>query len=183
MNLRRQADFIRANSKASFWVVLVFVIVSGGLMRPSSICLKTKTTPIAILDLEFAFGQDRAKLVRSTWKETWCGNGNAIEHALTNIAWDFLFLTAYTIFFIVLIVIVLPKRNRVGSVFIYLAFIAGFLDSVENLFMYFFLRGADLPSLIFAIPATIKFLLVTILIIKLLIQLAANFLGARKHLG
>ena len=87
-------EFIKRKKKLSFWISFACVIVAGSLMRPSSFCLKTIDTPIAILDIEFAFDQERAKFIRETWRQTMCERGSAIEAAQINIAWDFLFLLA-----------------------------------------------------------------------------------------
>ncbi len=168
-------NFIQRRRKLSFGISFAFLIAAGSLLRPSSVCLKTDVTPIAILDIEFAFDQHRADVIRDTWIKTTCEYGTALKAAQINIAWDFLFIIAYVIFFIVLISLLVPLKARFGqSLMIYMAVLAGLLDVIENIFMFLFLRGADFSSLLFSIPATMKFTLVFLLVSSLVAFLVSK---------
>ncbi|MEQ9592927.1 MAG: hypothetical protein RLN86_10025 [Cyclobacteriaceae bacterium] len=174
-------DFIQRKKNLSFWISCIFLIVAGSLMRPSSICLKTDVTPLAILDIEFAFEQARANIIRDTWSKITCKYGTALKAAQINIAWDFLFIVAYVIFFIVLILLLVPLKARFWrGLMIYMAVLAGLLDVLENIFMYLFLRGADLSSLLFSIPATMKFASVFVLVSSLVAFLISKAFTASK---
>lgn len=164
------------------------LILTGLIMRPSSACLMTTSTPLAIVDLELAFDQQKASIIKQLWEEQACSGtftfaSNGINAALINIFLDFPFIVAYTSFFIVLIVLLIKNRLLfkldLRIVLISVALLAAMLDIVENIFMVIFLKMGSIPSYLFAIPATVKFGfligLTVILLISMLAKLVAYF--------
>lgn len=153
-------------------------------MRPSSSCLVTSVTPLAIVDLELAFNHSHAMAIKEIWAERTCDNAFAFEldgaeAAVINIILDFPFLVAYTMFLVVLIVISSPhsitRNSDYTTVFVLMAITAGLLDVIENLFMLVFLQWIPISSLLFAVPATIKFILILFLMIAILYRFASRF--------
>lgn len=79
---------------------------------------------------------------------------------------DFLFLSAYTFLFIVLIKRTGTEEKRV-TLFVSFALLAGGLDVVENIFMLIYMQGFDIPAFTFGLVATVKFMLVIINVVYL----------------
>lgn len=147
-------------------------------MRLSSSCLITHATPYAIVDLELAFNQDRAESIKELWESHQCTSPLAISSdgkkaAILNISIDFIFICAYTYFFIVLIVLSQQRvmHKRWTQLLIMVALTIGFLDLVENSFMILFLLLDSIASYLFAIPASIKFGLILLLLAAIIIRM------------
>lgn len=171
---------VRKWPRTWLWSAIVFMTLTGFLVSWSGRCLKTASAPFAIVSLELAWAQHDADTTRNEWRRAFCSNGNiildtavagpgdvpVIQMAQKNILDDLWFLVAYTLFFIVCVVRIdpfeLPNQpvTRRTFVFVQLALVAGLLDAIENFFMWRFLSGEDLPSYAFALPASVKFLLV-----------------------
>ncbi len=187
--LNRLFQLIDNNKKRAFIISFTALIATGLLMRPSSACLITPETPMAIVALELAFDQQRAVLIKEVWSNNMCPSilslsSNGLEAATINIFFDFPFIIGYTSFFIVLVCLsqrrVIPSSGkgvlRLGFVVV---FIAG-LDVIENIFMLIFLKMETLSSYLFAFPATIKFGLILLLILVLAFRFGAKILDALK---
>jgi len=177
---------IGSRQSRSFWVAFAFLILSGLLMRPSSSCLITPATPYAIVDLELSYNQAKAESIKELWESHQCTNSFAItsngsKAAVLNIIIDFIFIGVYTYFFIVLIVLSQQKvkqRAKWTRILIMLALTIGLFDVIENLFMILFLLLNSITSYLFAIPASIKFglilLLITAIIIRMVLKMASK---------
>lgn len=171
---------VRRWPRACLWSAIAFTSLTGFLVSWSGRCLKTASAPFAIVSLELAWAQHDADTIRNEWRRAFCSNGNLISDttatasgavpvihmAQKNIMDDLWFLVAYTLFFIVCVVRIDPFKlqdqpvTKRTFVFVQLALVAGLLDTIENFFMWRFLSEEDIPSYAFALPATIKFLLV-----------------------
>lgn len=176
-------DLVSRNKLRGFIISLVIVLITGGLMRFSSSCLVSATTPRAIIDLELAFNSASARDIRGQWKEQLCSSalfhGNtSLEAAYENIAFDFPFIAAYTTFFVIVLIIV-SSRLPV-TIFIIMAMAAGILDVIENCFMFAYLSDAKISSYMFAVPASLKFLLLGFLLMVILFRLTVRFLHTLK---
>jgi hypothetical protein len=158
----------------------LFVITIAVQMIDSGRCLKTNQAPNGIISLELSWNRDDANSIVEEWKRGYC-NGDVIsfkaqreiddsariiEKAKQNIFLDYIFLIAYPLFFVVSILLLDPRNaysydvNHTSQVMLALSIGAGFLDAVENVFMYLFLTGNTKLHFLFALPATIKFLFV-----------------------
>lgn len=182
-------NLITHHKAKTFGAALGFLILTGLIMRPSSACLITTTTPLAIVDLELAFDQQKASMIKQLWEEQACTNvlsfaSNGIDAALINIFLDFPFIVAYTSFFIVLIVLLVKNRllwkMDVRIVLIVVVLLAAILDIIENVFMMIFLKIGSIPAFLFAIPATVKFGLLISLIVILLIRMLVKLVASLK---
>jgi hypothetical protein len=139
---------------------------------------------MAIVDLELAFNQARANSIKELWTSHQCRgalsiSSNAKEASIINIILDFAFIASYTWFFIVLVALTqanvplaIDKITLLGC---YAALAAGMLDVIENIFMLIFLIVGEINSLLFAVPATIKFvtivLLASLIVMRLFVRL------------
>lgn len=178
MKLHWYKLIIKARIK-SFGLSFLFVLITGLLMRPSSSCLITPYTSLGIVDLELAFNQVWAEKILKHWEATTCTNAlslasNGRGAATINIILDFPFLIAYTWFFIVLVMLTATKKDRLTqftSLLIYVCFLTGILDVIENVSMLLFIFDLPLSSYLFAVPATIKFSLILLLIGIVLIRI------------
>lgn len=180
--LHKWIQIIQSKKGRSFGVAFVLLIVAALGMRPSSACLKTESTPLAIVDLELAFDQMHAEAIKESWANHHCNGGlsissTAAEAAMVNIILDFAFIPAYSWFLIVLFALTATSANPFGKstqIGCYLAIIAGSLDVIENLFMILFLFGGKINSMFFAVPASMKFALIVALIFWILIRWMAR---------
>jgi hypothetical protein len=102
--------------------------------------LKNEISPEGIVSFELAKDVDKSVAIIKSW------NHVAIKSANRSMAFDFLFLIVYGLF----IGLMIHKLNRVwntsgfqrfGIVLIYLVFLAGFFDIIENIALIFLLRG------------------------------------------
>lgn len=164
----------------SFCIAFTFVLITALSMRPTSFCLVTSETPLAIVDLELAFDQQKALSIKELWKGCHCANAFAlasvgINAAIINIFLDFPFLVAYSVFLVVLIILsqgrdfLISRKTTIPL--IYTAVLAGSLDAFENIFMLIFLKVSSVDSYLFAIPATVKFGLIALVIIAILLRM------------
>lgn len=175
-------QFIIHYKVKSFWITLFMVILTSLSMRPSSACLTTSSTPQAIINLELAFDQREALMIKELWINNDCSSilsfsRNGLEAAIVNIFLDFPFLVSYTCFFIVLIVITQKRTGSnegISTLLIDAALLTGLLDVVENIMMMIFLKVYSIPSYTFAIPASIKFGLVIVLIMVIVLRLVRS---------
>ncbi len=179
LNIEREIRYITDHKAKTFWIVLLLMVGTALSMRPSSSCLITSVTPLAIVDLELAFDHQKALRIKEVWRMNDCNNplslsSNGLEAAVVNIGLDFPFLLAYTSFLIVLIVLTRSKdlsKDSITTVLIYAALLAGILDVVENILMVVFLKLHPIPSYTFAISASMKFGIIGILILSIIIRL------------
>lgn len=185
--IRSWVSNITSKRSRSFWIAFTLLVITALGMRPSSSCLLTAATPKAIVDLELAFDQAAAITIKELWSAHQCigrfsSSSNAKEAAIINIILDFTFIAAYSWFFIVLVALTQPKIraevDKLTLVSSYAALGAGMLDVIENISMLIFLIVSEINSLWFAVPATIKFVTIALLIIVILIRLVVRqFIG------
>ncbi|MBZ0247975.1 MAG: hypothetical protein K8H85_18665 [Cyclobacteriaceae bacterium] len=188
LNIERGIGYITDHKTKTFWIVLLLMVGTALSMRPSSSCLITSFTPLAIVDLELAFDQQKALRIKEVWRANDCNNplslsSNGLEAAVVNIGFDFPFLLAYTSFLIVLIVLTRSKdlsKDSITTILIYAALLAGLLDVVENILMVVFLKLHPIPSYTFAISASMKFVLIIILIVVIIWRLIRMILPIKS---
>lgn len=188
LNIERGIGYITDHKTKTFWIVLLLMVGTALSMRPSSSCLITSFTPLAIVDLELAFDQQKALRIKEVWRVNDCNNplslsSNGLEAAVVNIGFDFPFLLSYTGFLIVLLVLTRKKTSSnesVTTILIYAALLAGILDVVENILMVIFLKLYPIPSYTFAISASMKFVLIIILIVVIIWRLIRMLLPIKS---
>lgn len=179
---------IAAKRSRSFWIAFTLLIITALGMRPSSSCLLTATTPLAIVDLELAFNQATANSIKELWTSHQCSgtlsiSSNAMEAAIINIILDFAFIVSYTWFFVVLVVLTRANdslaMDKVTLLGCYATLAAGLLDVIENIFMLIFLIVGEINSLLFAAPATIKFVTIALLSTFIVMRLFVRIFKSR----
>jgi hypothetical protein len=193
--MKRFVNIVRNNPALSLVFAALFMIVIAVKMVDSGRCLKTKEAPYGIISLELAWDKTKAKLIVNEWSNAYCNgavisfkpqadidaNSLIINKAKTNIWIDYLFLIAYPLFFVVTILLLDPRNaystevNPISQIMIALAIGSGFLDALENLFMYQFLVGNSDLHFLFTLPATIKFLFVLVVIIFIVVYFVRSF--------
>ena len=187
--LKRFVHIVRSKPALFLAFAALFMIVTAAQMIESGRCLKTKEASNGIISLELAWDKEHARKIVDEWRAGYC-NGDVIsfkaqEHAdpstfiinkaKENILLDFLFLVAYPFFFVVSILLLDPRNaystevNEISQIMIALSVGAGFLDALENLFMYQFLLGNTDLHFLFTLPATIKFLFVLVVIVFIIV--------------
>ena len=118
--------------KIKFIVSIVGTLVMFYIMSTTGKPLITNTTPLGILDLEFAYNSIKVEQIMTAWK-------NLIDTALINTYWDFLYLFFYAFLLVNICKLIhhrLPHTyGKVGLLFARLAILAAFLDIIENGFM------------------------------------------------
>ncbi|MEQ8364125.1 MAG: hypothetical protein RH948_14730 [Cyclobacteriaceae bacterium] len=179
LNIERWISYISNYKAKAFWVSLVLMVGAALSMRPSSSCLITSSTPLAIVDLELAFDQQDALRIKDVWSANYCSNllalsSNGLEAAIVNIWLDFPFLLSYSSFLIVLLVLTrkkIPSNESITTILIYAALLAGLLDVVENILMIIFMEVHLIPSYTFALSASLKFGIILVLIGAIILRL------------
>ena len=129
--------------KYSILFFLVGALTMAVIVTIQSESLKTKETPIGILNLEFAFNSANTAKVLDAWAPTTSVDNIAV--AKTNTWLDFIFIFFYSIFlFLASKAISRSFRGmfgRAGKFIARGAIIAGLLDMMENSGMLFTLEG------------------------------------------
>jgi hypothetical protein len=196
---RRFVHIVRSKPALSLAFAALFMIVSAAKMIETGRCLKTKEAPNGIISFELAWDKHQAHRIVDEWKKGYCSgdvisfkaqesaNSSSliINKAKENILLDFLFLIAYPLFFVVSILLLDPRNaysaevNDISQIMLALAVGAGFLDAVENIFMYqFLLDNTDLHFL-FTLPATIKFLFVLVVILFIIVYFVKSIVSRK----
>jgi hypothetical protein len=196
---QRFVHIVRSRPALSLAFAALFMIVSAAKMIDSGRCLKTKEAPNGIISLELAWDKTHASRIVDEWKKGYCSGDvisfkaqdnadpstSIINKAKENILLDFLFLIAYPLFFVVSILLLDPRNayssevNEISQIMLALAIGAGFLDALENIFMYQFLLDNTGLHFLFTLPATIKFLFVLVVIIFIIVYFIKS-IASRK---
>lgn len=156
---------------------VAMIIVMGKTGKP----LKTTSTPMGIVNLEFAYNTVKVDSVFKAWD---AGSVNSkIDIAKTNTYWDFLFIVFYAgLFFLWSRHLSNIYRegtgfNKAGKLFAKLALTAGMLDVIENICMLQSLNGntSNGFTLIATVCASLKFcfLFVTVMYVFVSLPLSA----------
>jgi hypothetical protein len=188
--IKRFVNVVRNYPALSLALAALFMIVSAVKMIDSGRCLKTKEASNGIISLELAWDKIDAKKIVEEWKTGYCvgdvisfkaqpnvdPSALILNRAKENILLDFLFLIAYPLFFVVSILLLDPRSSYstqvdgTSQIMIALAIGAGFLDALENIFMYQFLVDNTQLHFLFTLPATIKFLFVLAVIVYIIVS-------------
>lgn len=149
---------------------LIGVVAIFLWMRNQGAPLKTIGTPAGILDLEFAWTQEKTESVMLAW------NG-ITDVARMNIYIDFLFLIAYTAFLSLACKFFAArttgKWSAFGKRFSQAVILAGVFDVAENALMLTSLQGTpnNMTAMITATFAALKFAIAAVAILYILISL------------
>jgi hypothetical protein len=138
------------------WILsLLSALATALIMQTQAAGFKTDFTPLGIVSLELASSMAQVQHILAVW------NHNDL---LLNIGLDFLFIPAYTFFFIQSLKITISKHRlgwlqQVGNKLIAVAYLAAALDSIENLLMLSSMMGHYSAGSIYATAsiATTKF--------------------------
>lgn len=145
---------------------LIMALSTAILMQWQGSSLKTVATPLGIVSLELASKTEGFEQIMSIW------NYSTVR---LNIWLDFLFIPAYTFFFINSLSILANQYDKVfmrnlGKKLIAFAFVAAGLDVMENILMLFALGGHyskfSLQST--ALVASSKFAIIAMILIYLI---------------
>jgi hypothetical protein len=145
---------------------LLLVLLSGAIMQFQGRSLKTALNPIGIVDLELADTVSELNGLLANWDT---------DVVRLNIWIDFLFIIAYTFFFIQSIRLILAKHHfnwlqQLGKKLIALAYLAAILDVFENMLMLASVMGHYTAGSLLATAsiATLKFSIIAIILIYLI---------------
>ncbi|MGC4103093.1 hypothetical protein [Ferruginibacter sp.] len=147
--------------------------------------LKTPQTPHGIIDLEFAYNTEKVNIIATAWQlQSADGLDDVAEN---NTMWDFVFILFYASFFFAACKTLSKKfitthwKHTAGIFLSKTAIAAGVLDIGENLGMLQTLsaRGNDSIYLFTALCASVKWLLVLLILIYLLFALISQ----RQRMG
>lgn len=136
------------------------------VMNKTGATLKTSSTPLGILDLEFAYNAAKTTSIINTWEQT-----NNITVAKINTYWDFLFIFFYAgfLFFACKKIATNTKGYvaKAGSLLAKGAILAGFFDVLENAGMLITLsnQGSETIAFLTTFFSVIKWGLVIIAIL------------------
>ena len=142
-----------------------FFVIMMVVMRGQGRSLITPQSPKGIIDLEFAKTGGRFQQLQLFWNP---------EAVLQNLYLDFLFIVAYTWFFVTACKAV---KNTKSNIFSALTISAAAFDVLENLLLILVLNGKFNPSVLQIVfyAASIKFLLIVTVIAFLILSLFGLF--------
>ena len=161
------------STKTKWLLSLLSALATALVMQTQAAGFKTDFTPLGIVSLELASSITQVQHILAIW------NHNDL---LLNIGLDFLFIPAYTFFFIQSLKITISKHRlgwlqQVGNKLIAVAYLAAALDSIENLLMLSSMMGHYSAASICATAsiATAKFVGIGFILLYLLGSLLINF--------
>lgn len=147
---------------------LVLVLVSGAIMQFQGRSLKTALNPIGIIDLELADTVLEFNTVLMNWN---------VDTVRLNIWIDFMFIAAYTFFFVQsLRLLIINHRfywlQQIGKILLALAYLAAVLDIVENILMLGGIAGQYSANSVFAtaVVASTKFAFIAVILLYLVLS-------------
>ena len=156
------------------WILsLLGALATALIMQTQGAGFKTDFTPLGIVSLELASSITQVQHILAVWNQ---------QDVMLNIGLDFLFIPAYTFFFIQSLKITISKHRlgwlqQVGNKLIAVAYLAAALDSIENLLMLSSMIGHYSAGSICATAsiATTKFVGIGFILLYLLGSLLINF--------
>ncbi len=152
------------------------------VMAQTGVTLKTPTTPLGILNLEFAYTAEKAFAVILAW--TGLIPTDNVFAAIVNTWLDFIFLLFYALFLYQACKMLATKHTGllsvIGQFLAKGALAAGVLDVFENIGMLFTLNGhiSDTVSLLTFLFSMVKWLLALAAVLYIL--LAGSLLLNKK---
>ncbi len=164
-------------------LVIAVILLLGVIlvMRYQGAALIMPDTPTGILALEFANTSEKLSLILSVWP---------MDAAKLNIWLDFIFIIVYTRFFLLTLSIAVNQwqhkiPTRIGKWLIVSAWIAAVFDVAENIIMLASLARhyTELSLQATAYFASIKFLIVLLMLLYLLVSLLANLFSPKTKYG
>lgn len=150
----------------------VGTIVMMIVMAKTGALLKTVTTPLGILNLEFAYNSSQTTAVINAWKTP--EHPHKILVAIYNTIWDFLFLFFYAGFLFLackkIAANIKGPASKAGNLIARGAILAGILDVLENIGMLISLHGhvSNLVSFLTVFFSVIKWGLAIIAVLYVL---------------
>jgi len=146
---------------ATLFLFLLLRLQGEGLIQPYA--------NKGIVSLEFAYTAEKTAAVVEGWKAD-----GLLKKASNNILIDFLFIPFYSMLFYTLAgsisVRLAGKASSLGVLLAFFSLIAGVFDAIENMFMLtsMHLFSSDFTSIITAILAALKFLLLALALLYII---------------
>jgi hypothetical protein len=133
-----------------------------------------------VIAFEFIRSVDNTnQLINSAeWKSPGPGLRSKSDNLRQATRWDFLFILSYVFLLILLARSIIPTRGNVLKLVTLMAVVAGLADVAENILLLQILNGSRgvYPAVMFGL-ATVKFLLIILVIIEILIALGFKLAG------
>ena len=163
--LNLQGFFYFQSMRKNLLVSFTFFVIMMLVLRWQGTSLITPQSPKGIIDLEFAKTPNRLQQLQLFWNP---------EAVLQNLYLDFLFIVAYTWFFVTACNAVKNSRSKIFSA---LTISAAAFDVLENFLLILVLNGKFNGSVLQIVfyAALIKFLLIVIVIGFLIVSLFGLF--------
>lgn len=159
-------------AKTKWTLSLLGALATAIIMQTQGAGFKTDFTPLGIVSLELASNIAQVQQILALWNH---------HDLLLNIGLDFLFIPAYTFFFIQSLKITISKHRlnwlqQLGAKLIVVAHLAAALDSIENLLMLSSMMGHYSAGSICATAsiATTKFVGIGFILLYLICSLPST---------
>ena len=137
--------------KINWFFIVAGTLIMMVIMMRTGESLKTPTTPMGILNLEFAYTGETASAVMSAWQTASPSGGDNIQSAIKNTWLDFVFLFFYSLFLFYACKTIAETFSgtleSLGKFLAMGALNAGLLDIAENTGMLLMLHGYTTNSL------------------------------------
>ena len=161
------------STKTKWLLSLLSALATALVMQTQAAGFKTDFTPLGIVSLELASSITQVQHILAVWNQ---------QDVMLNIGLDFLFIPAYTFFFIQSLKITISKHRlswlqQLGTKLIAVAYVAAALDVIENMLMLSSMMGHYSAGSICATAsiATTKFVGIGFILLYLLGSLLINF--------
>ena len=175
-------NFINQNKKKLGFSFLVLLIISTLTLNYFDKFLKTPTAPNGIVSFELAQTLPKSQAILASWNE------QAKTFVGLSLGFDFLYITIYTVFLALLLYFSVEKLSdnkalyKIGKVLIYLIFLAGLFDVIENIALIRLLSGHQqvVLSKIAYWAASLKFSIIILGILSVITNWGYAFFLKRK---
>ncbi|MFM6954453.1 MAG: hypothetical protein ACKOWL_05660 [Sphingobacteriaceae bacterium] len=166
------------STKTKWTISLLGALATAIIMQTQGAGFKTDFTPLGIVSLELASSITQVQQILAVWNR---------QDVLLNIGLDFLFIPAYTFFFIQSLKITISKHTftwlqKIGTKLLAVAYLAATLDVIENILMLSSSMGHYSASSVCATAtvATMKFLCIACVLFYLILSLPVTI---KQRLG
>ena len=181
-NIITMKSFINQNKKILSFTLMLLLIVSTLTLSYFDKFLKTPVAPKGIVSFELGQTLPKSQAIMASWDE------QAKTFAGLSLGFDFLYIPVYTGFLALLLFFSIEKLtknellHKTGKTLIYLIFLAGLLDVIENIALIKLLTGEQqaLLSMIAYLAASVKFLIIASVILFLIISWAYRYFRKKK---
>jgi hypothetical protein len=151
-------------------VFAVLTVITAIWLYTYDAKLETAPAPMKIVSLELAWTPSTAGCIVDSWQRQ-----NLVTVAQHSILIDYIFIFFYTATLVLAIfVFVGPPVSITSKLLTVAAIVAGLGDVIENIFMQQYIHDGTTNVMLFSLPASVKFALLSVIFISFMVVLYRN---------